>query len=750
MPQAVFCKKINFRKVIDMKIKSISKHVLAIVLSLAVLASAMMLNTFSVFAGVTPAEPDIWDGTLATIPEDATHPYDGGKGTAADPYLISTPEQFAYMLITANWGTTNSIAYGAHYKLLNDIYLNDVSAKDWYNSGTVTPWRGIADNDDECENRMFYGHIHGNGKTVYGLYITGSYYYGGLIYRFGNGASVEDLRISKAYVKNTSWSGHHGLLVATSWGGTTIKNCVVDDTTTLTASNTAGILIGGIQNDISSAVTIENCSVTGSVSADNNKSAFLGAASNNTKIDYTTTSHLVIKNSYYVGANQLVAENSNGLQPVKFENCYTTGEKVSNVRNDATGVTKRTLAEMTGAKARVYMNAFDFNNVWYTEAGKTPQLRALVETVPTEDTKLWKLWDGTVPSKPEGVAAENLWDQANVPFDGGAGTQADPYEISTPEQLAYLCTYANWYTGGKYFELTDDIYLNDVSVENWTENNPNVWAYPSPEPLFYGKFNGNGHTVYGLYMNSDLYYTGMFWRFGNGASVENLRISKSYVKTTKWDGQHGVLIGTTWGNTTVRNCVIDDTVELTAPNFAAPLIGGMQSGQTANVTVADCYVGAKISKIGGDSHFYAFLGRSATTNAYPLVVNNSYYVGDFDLAFPVTGQAPTFTNCYTTKVYDAEKEETAPTGVTASSNLEAMKTAGLTAVLNKFPKLGNVNADANAAVDVCDLVILKKFELGMGVDINIYATDVNNDREINEVDYLALQKYILNDASVFQ
>ena len=67
-------------------------------------------------------------------------------------------------------------------------------------------------------------------------------------------------------------------------------------------------------------------------------------------------------------------------------------------------------------------------------------------------------------------------------FAGGSGTKADPYEISNGAELAYLMTligsesgYNRTQTSGKYYELTADIYLNDVSSPDWQENKPNSW-----------------------------------------------------------------------------------------------------------------------------------------------------------------------------------------------------------------------------------------------------------------------------------
>ena len=746
-----------------MKIKSISKHVLAIVLSLAVLASTLMLNTFSAFAEATSADPSVWDGNLDNLPAELSLLNEGEENSPENPYLIQTAADFVYFGKQLDKVGNNT--KHKHYRLTTDIYFNDITpgeSGEWYEKENLNDWlTTLAFTTDQ---QGFQGTLDGDGHVIHGIYINTTKQYASIFgYMQGYGAAIKNLGVEDSYIKSTNSDAYVGVFAGNThnWigGDVVFENCYAADSVILEGKRTSGI-IANTQinaNGNNYKLIFRNCISSATLNGTSGKAAYLGAwyYAINVSVEncYSTQSGVVPINSIN-GSN--ATTNAETISKT-FKNCFTfqyskywNGSINVDIKDGVTLLS--TLDTITGISARKSMSGFDFVNDWFAEEGKLPQIRCFVDTSSAKEaSEWWKVWDGTVPSKPEGVADDALWNKANVPFDGGDGTTAaTAYEISTPEQLAYLCTYANWYTGGKYFKLTDDIYLNDVSVENWTENTPNEWKYPSPDPLFYGHLDGNGHTVYGLYINGDLFYTGLIWRFGNGGSVENLKISKSYVKTTRWDGQHGVLIGTTWGNTTVKNCVIDDTIELTASNYAAPLIGGIQSNQTANVTVQDCYVAAKVSKIGSDSHFYGFLGRNSTTNAYPLVVNSSYYVGDFDLAYPVTDYAPTFTDCYTTKVYDTENGETAPTGVTAGSNLEAMKAAGLTAVLNVFPKLGNVNGDANADVDICDLVILKKFDLGMGVNIDIYSSDVNNDREINGMDFVALKRYILDDASVFQ
>ena len=62
-----------------------------------------------------------------------------------------------------------------------------------------------------------------------------------------------------------------------------------------------------------------------------------------------------------------------------------------------------------------------------------------------------EIWNGTVASS----------------FDGGTGTESDPYQIRTASQLCKLgqdVASGNSYTD-TYFILTDDIMLNDTT--NW-------------------------------------------------------------------------------------------------------------------------------------------------------------------------------------------------------------------------------------------------------------------------------------------
>ena len=77
----------------------------------------------------------------------------------------------------------------------------------------------------------------------------------------------------------------------------------------------------------------------------------------------------------------------------------------------------------------------------------------------------------TVWSETKGVAKESIdaWDGTVAEsFAGGTGIFVDPYLIENAEQFAKAIL--NIEEPGKYYKLTNDIYLNDASVDNWTDN----------------------------------------------------------------------------------------------------------------------------------------------------------------------------------------------------------------------------------------------------------------------------------------
>jgi hypothetical protein len=152
-------------------------------------------------------------------------------------------------------------------------------------------------------------------------------------------------------------------------------------------------------------------------------------------------------------------------------------------------------------------------------------------------------------SSSSGELDEDCVGELGIPWDGttakdfacGAGTKLSPYVILTAEQLAKL----SFIVGsndkdyqGKYYKLGADIILNDgkiidekgalvadsTKLHKWTPiGNSSV--------AFTGTFDGDGHTVSGMFINTTSSHNGLF---GNSSgTVENLTVENSWVNGGK-------------------------------------------------------------------------------------------------------------------------------------------------------------------------------------------------------------------------
>lgn len=144
-------------------------------------------------------------------------------------------------------------------------------------------------------------------------------------------------------------------------------------------------------------------------------------------------------------------------------------------------------------------------------------------------------WDGTV--------AES--------YAGGDGTQENPYQIATPEQLALLAEQTNNGTGGDaHYLLTEDICLSGSQGFIW----PSIgYILPASDYInpFTGVFDGANHTV------SDLSsYQGLFG-FSDGALIKNIRIEDAVIES----GCYAGFIAGQASNSEFIHCIVSGIIQ---------------------------------------------------------------------------------------------------------------------------------------------------------------------------------------------
>lgn len=150
------------------------------------------------------------------------------------------------------------------------------------------------------------------------------------------------------------------------------------------------------------------------------------------------------------------------------------------------------------------------------------------------------------------------YDNVTAYTDEEAGAEdfvnpADEYTISTAEELYGLSVIAT--EVGDIFEndtiyLADDIEMNAGLASDWAAGNTEgvrAWTPVGTETKpFAGIFDGEGHTISGIYMSTSKAYAGLFGNVADG-TIQNLKLENSFFESTIAEESHAML-GSIAGN----------------------------------------------------------------------------------------------------------------------------------------------------------------------------------------------------------
>lgn len=491
----------------------------------------------------TDGAGEVWDGTVAAD-------FAGGSGTAENPYLIANGAQlkrFAVIVNGTDGMTQNTAACG---KLTADILLNDISDWENWNESTkgLNSWTPIGSG-----SQAFTGTLDGDGHSVSGIYINSEADRKGLVGYLGSDGALQNLGVKASYIKGGYYVG--GLCGDNNRG--TVKNCYNTGSVAGTGSE-AGGLCG--YND---GGTVTNCYNTGKVTGNNSVGGVCGW-------------------------------NDMG----SITNCYNTGKVTG--RNDAGGV----CGYNDGPVTNCYYLAGTANS------GIGEDYNSGEATAKTAK----QFQSGAVAYLLQGEQAGQVWGQ-NISFDpkdsypvlGGLKVVQNGdgyanelkqdgyfYLISTADELRLFASMVNGGNPGISAKLTADIELNNTTGwENWG-NTPPANSWTPIGDYFTGTFDGQGHTISGLYVNNSDYpshYAGLFGSLDGGGTVENVGVTKSYIQGSDHAGYTGGIVGLLMNGGTIRNCYCTGIVRCQGYGGGGG-IAGMSSG---NSTIENCYFAGSIS-----------------------------------------------------------------------------------------------------------------------------------------------------------
>ena len=159
-------------------------------------------------------------------------------------------------------------------------------------------------------------------------------------------------------------------------------------------------------------------------------------------------------------------------------------------------------------------------------------------------------------------------------FHGGAGTDTDPYLISTSQELALLSALCDKYPDDVYFEysrhyreanyrLTNSI---DLSGKNWYPLGTRKKGWGSCDAGFKGTFDGNGYIISGITIDISEIPERSIGFFGavEFAHLNNIILKDISITGTgicKDDYFIGGLCGEAFGDSIIENCAADVKID---------------------------------------------------------------------------------------------------------------------------------------------------------------------------------------------
>ena len=363
-----------------------------------------------------------------------------------------------------------------------------------------------------------------NGGTVKGKLFVGGvigYSVGGNVELCTNSLSGEVFGPES----DANTYAYVGGIIGTAESKATIKRCWNDG-----AVSADSRYVGGVIGELSDGCTLENSYNTGAVSALNFVGGVVGyMTGDNTTMQYCFNYNEVPSFVVHDNWGKLAGDCKNGAV---IKNCYYTNGSaapVTKLSSSAEGKYEYLTNEKMASLDPCYFKGWHVNdksyNIWYQEKGY---------------------------SFPRLVGDDDFY----YPLAGTVQTE-DLY-ISTAAELRAFRDEVN---NGKSFKdstvyLTDDI---DLGGEAWTPIGTGDYISGG---MFYGTFDGQGHTVSGLNVS---YGDGPAGFFGKilGATVRNLLVEGSVTGTKPVTGVQGVggLVGVSYSgviyglsNSTIERC----------------------------------------------------------------------------------------------------------------------------------------------------------------------------------------------------
>jgi len=439
----------------------------------------------------------------------------------------------------------------------------------WVSESTPYNWNPIGTNNE----KLFKGTFDGQGYTIEGLYCTDDSSVAGLFEHADTMSTIKNFRLENGYVYAAG--GYAGSVAGKSSG---IVSDVYSDVVVKTAVSGATNRAGGIVGEVvmwSATAGIYRCWFDGAVLSPKYHNGgivgYLGPQFANATftVEDCLVTGLVTGYSHTGGIIGISAKDGHyATFTVNLNRCLSAGTYVTST-NGTCGTLIGGIQNKTTNMATSYStndcgsNFVQLYNEQGTEATEVDTVKNSAANLPWRMTisgtnastilgldgtdSAWVLTDGVPELKQFTDSSLDIeWYTKNP--------SATEFTISTASELYSLVFLAQTNNfAGKTIKLANDIVLNEGDAEEWKNGNTmglrRWWSIGDNDGAkqFKGTFDGQGHTISGMYGSYSAICRGMFGTIGTGGGVKNLRLVNSYLTSTA--GYLGAIAGRSDGGT---------------------------------------------------------------------------------------------------------------------------------------------------------------------------------------------------------
>ena len=508
------------------------------VLWLAVLALLLMRGT----ALQAQTNGEVWDGSVATA-------FAGGSGTADDPYLISNGAQLAKLAQDVNNGNNYSRKY---FKLTNDIVLNNTAGWDTWNENTegLNEWTPIGDNGNNVV--PFCGTFDGGGHAVRGIYINKPEQRNMGLFGYNYDGTLKNVGVADGYIKGDYYTAG---VCGDNYG--TIEYCY--NAATVVGCSSAG----GVCGFLNESKTITDCYNTGKVSATD-----IDGAAGGICVSSNSTATCYINNCYSIGEvsgegkiGAILGECPSGGNIIGSNNYYSSNLGLPACGDTYIGLaTAKSADDFENGMVCWLMNGSKADGVWKQTLGTDNLPTFSGQTVypvytdcnPTPTSFTNNQAESNTPTDDHVFGGDGICSVCHSAYEPAEKNGDGAYEIGNTGQLYWFAELVNSIPAdeetGMSSERIDAVLTADITVNKNVLNadgelngTPELKWIPigrySNEPTPYsGVFDGRGHTISGLYFDSEEDFMAGLFGAVSGGTVKNVGVADSYFKALGYAG----------------------------------------------------------------------------------------------------------------------------------------------------------------------------------------------------------------------